>query len=69
MVFTYGDPGDAMFVIRTGEVEVFFKDDTWGRVVLETAGAGEFLDGGGKFRWRGRRGGRWGRIGGYDVRS
>jgi CRP/FNR family cyclic AMP-dependent transcriptional regulator len=43
MVFTYGDPGDAMFVIRTGEVEVFFKDDTGGRILLETAREGDFF--------------------------
>src|SRR5258708_23192766 len=43
MVFTYGDPGDSMFVIRTGEVEVFFKDDTGGRIVLETAREGDFF--------------------------
>jgi uncharacterized membrane protein len=43
MVFTYNDPGDAMYVIRTGEVEVFFKDDTGGRVVLETAREGDFF--------------------------
>jgi uncharacterized membrane protein len=43
MIFSYGDPGDAMFVIRTGEVEVFFKDDTGGRVVLETPRDGDFF--------------------------
>jgi len=43
MVFAYGDPGDAMFVIRTGEVEVFFKDDTGGRILLETAREGDFF--------------------------
>ncbi len=43
MVFSYGDPGDAMFVIRTGEVEVFFKDDTGGRILLETAREGDFF--------------------------
>jgi uncharacterized membrane protein len=43
MVFNYGDPGDALFVIRTGEVEVFFKDDTGERIVLETAREGEFF--------------------------
>jgi CRP/FNR family cyclic AMP-dependent transcriptional regulator len=43
MVFTYGDPGDSMFVIKTGEVEVFFKDDTGGRIVLETAREGDFF--------------------------
>jgi len=43
MVFTYGDPGDSLFVIRTGEVEVFFKDDTGERIVLETAREGDFF--------------------------
>jgi uncharacterized membrane protein len=43
MVFTYGDPGDSMYVIKTGEVEVFFKDDTGGRIVLETAREGDFF--------------------------
>jgi uncharacterized membrane protein len=43
MVFSYGDPGDSLFVIRTGEVEVFFKDDTGERIVLETAREGNFF--------------------------
>src|SRR5437016_2994139 len=43
MVFNYGDPGDSMFVIRSGEVEVFFKDDTGGRILLETAREGDFF--------------------------
>jgi CRP/FNR family cyclic AMP-dependent transcriptional regulator len=43
MVFSYGDPGDSMYVIRTGVVEVFFKDDTGGRIVLETAREGDFF--------------------------
>lgn len=43
MVFSYGDPGDSLFVIRDGEVEVFFKDDTGGRIVLETARSGDFF--------------------------
>jgi len=43
LIFNYGDPGDSMFVIRTGEVEVFFKDDTGGRIVLETAREGDFF--------------------------
>jgi CRP/FNR family cyclic AMP-dependent transcriptional regulator len=51
-VFSYGDPGDSLFVIRSGEVEVFFKDDTGERIVLEVAREGDFfgelslLDGG-----------------------
>lgn len=43
MIFSYGDPGDSLFVIREGEVEVFFKDDTGGRIVLETATRGDFF--------------------------
>jgi uncharacterized membrane protein len=54
MVFQVNDPGGTMFVIRAGCVEVFFKDDTGERIVLETPGPGEvfgeisFLDGGGR---------------------
>ena len=43
IVFVTGDPGDSMYVIRKGEVEVFFKDDTGAKVVLETAGPGDFF--------------------------
>jgi len=52
VLFNYGDPGDSLYVIRTGEVEVFFKDDTGQRIVLDTARAGDvfgelsLLDGG-----------------------
>jgi len=52
LLFNYGDPGDSLYVIRSGEVEVFFKDDTGERIVLETAKAGDvfgelsLLDGG-----------------------
>jgi CRP/FNR family cyclic AMP-dependent transcriptional regulator len=42
-VFATGDPGDSMYVIRKGEVEVFFKDDTGSKVVLENAGPGDFF--------------------------
>jgi CRP/FNR family cyclic AMP-dependent transcriptional regulator len=51
-VFNYGDPGESLYVIRSGAVEVFIKDDTGERIVLETAGKGEvfgelsLLDGG-----------------------
>lgn len=52
LLFQYGDPGDSLYVIRSGEVEVFFKDDTGQRIVLEVAGPGtvvgeiSLLDGG-----------------------
>ncbi|MBM3509427.1 MAG: DUF1003 domain-containing protein [Alphaproteobacteria bacterium] len=43
LIFAAGDPGDAMFVIRTGEVEIFFKDNTGHKIVLETATVGDFF--------------------------
>jgi len=51
-LFSRGDPGDSMFVVRTGAVEMWFKNDVGERIVLETARAGDFfgeislLDGG-----------------------
>jgi uncharacterized membrane protein len=47
-----GDPGGSLYVIRAGEVEIFFKDDTGTRIVLERCGPGyhigeiSLLDGG-----------------------
>jgi CRP/FNR family cyclic AMP-dependent transcriptional regulator len=52
VLFHYGEPGDCLYVIRSGKAEVFFKDDTGTRIVLEVAGAGDvvgelsLLDGG-----------------------
>ena len=52
MVFSHGDPGDAMYIVRTGKVEISFKNDTGDKIVLETATDGDFfgeislLDGG-----------------------
>jgi CRP/FNR family transcriptional regulator, cyclic AMP receptor protein len=51
-LFHRGDPGDSLYVVRSGEVEIFFKNDTGERFLLETARAGDFfgevslLDGG-----------------------
>ncbi len=51
-VFRMGDPADAMYIVCSGEVEIFFKNDTGERIVLERAGKGDFfgelafLDGG-----------------------
>lgn len=42
-IFNYGDPGGAMYIIRVGEAEVFFKNDTGDRIVLETPGPGDFF--------------------------
>jgi CRP/FNR family cyclic AMP-dependent transcriptional regulator len=53
-VFHTGDPGDSLFVISSGKVEVYFKNDTGERIVLEVATHGDFfgelslLDSGGR---------------------
>ena len=52
VLFNVGDPGDSLYVIRAGAVEVFVRNDTGHRIVLETAGPRHFfgemslLDGG-----------------------
>jgi uncharacterized membrane protein len=43
MLFSYGDPGDSLYIVRAGEVEIFFKNDTGERIVLETPGVGDFF--------------------------
>jgi CRP/FNR family transcriptional regulator, cyclic AMP receptor protein len=43
MIFHAGDPGDSMYILRSGEVEVFFKDTTGHRIVLETCHTGAFF--------------------------
>ena len=42
-LFSYGDPGDSLYIVREGEVEIFFKNDTGERIVLERAAAGDFF--------------------------
>jgi CRP/FNR family cyclic AMP-dependent transcriptional regulator len=42
-VFHHGDPGETMYVVREGEVEIFFKNDTGERILLETARQGDFF--------------------------
>ncbi len=52
IVFNYGEPGDAMYIVRTGEAELSFKNDTGEKITLETVTRGDFfgelafLDGG-----------------------
>jgi CRP/FNR family transcriptional regulator, cyclic AMP receptor protein len=52
LLFAYGDPGDSLYIVKAGEVEIFNNNDTGERLVLETARAGDFfgeislLDGG-----------------------
>jgi uncharacterized membrane protein len=42
-VFNTGDPGDSMYVIRSGAVEVFVKNKTGERMTLERNGPGDFF--------------------------
>ena len=52
VVFNYGEPGDTMYVVRTGKAELSFTNDTGEKIVLEVAERGDFfgelafLDGG-----------------------
>ncbi len=43
MVFHVGDPGDAMYIVCSGTLEVFFKNDTGERIVLECPEPGDFF--------------------------
>jgi CRP/FNR family transcriptional regulator, cyclic AMP receptor protein len=43
VVFNYGDPGDAIYIISSGQVEIFIKNDTGERIVLEVATRGDFF--------------------------
>src|SRR5262245_49185217 len=51
-LFRLGDPGDSMFIVETGAVELFVKDTAGQKIVLHTARKGDFfgelslLDGG-----------------------
>ena len=42
-VFHYGDPGDAMYVLKSGEVELTVKTKTGETMFLERPGAGDFF--------------------------
>jgi uncharacterized membrane protein len=42
-IFRRGDPGDALFIVAAGEVEIFVEDTTGQRIVFETAKTGDFF--------------------------
>ena len=42
-LFAVGDPGDSLYVVTRGKAEIYFKDTTGHRMVLETLGVGEFF--------------------------
>ncbi|HTW66436.1 MAG TPA: DUF1003 domain-containing protein [Bryobacteraceae bacterium] len=57
MVFRYGDPGHALYIVRSGEFEIFVKNDQGEKIVLEVAQPGDLfgeislLDGGPRTAW------------------
>jgi CRP-like cAMP-binding protein len=56
-IFSYGDPGHAMYIVRSGEVEIYVKNDQGEKIVLETSQPGDIfgeialLDGGARTAW------------------
>jgi CRP/FNR family cyclic AMP-dependent transcriptional regulator len=42
-VFHGGDPGDSLYIVQDGEVEIYVKNDTGERIVLERARSGDFF--------------------------
>ncbi len=42
-IFETGQPGDTLYVVRSGEVEISFRNSTGARILLETARAGDFF--------------------------
>jgi CRP/FNR family cyclic AMP-dependent transcriptional regulator len=42
-LFAVGDPGDSLYILTKGKAEIYFKDTTGHRIILEILGAGEFL--------------------------
>src|ERR1700685_4569216 len=56
-IFNYGDPGHALYIVRSGEVEIYVKNDQGEKIVLETSQPGDvfgeisLLDGGTRTAW------------------
>ena len=56
-VFSYGDPGHALYIVRSGEVEIFLKNDQGEKIVLEHSQPGDvfgeisLLDDGPRTAW------------------
>ena len=43
VVFSYGDPGHALYIVRSGEVEIYIKNDKGEKIVLEVSKSGEIF--------------------------
>src|SRR5262245_31000161 len=42
-LFAVGDPGDSLYIITSGSIEIYFTDTTGNRIILETLGPGGFF--------------------------
>ncbi len=42
-IFNFGDPGDALYLVRSGKVELYVKDHTGQKTVLAVAERGDFF--------------------------
>jgi CRP/FNR family transcriptional regulator, cyclic AMP receptor protein len=42
-LFQAGDPGDSLFIVRSGEIELFIKDTAGQKIVLTNAGEGDMF--------------------------
>jgi uncharacterized membrane protein len=42
-LFRTGDPGESLFLVRTGEIELFIKDTAGQKIVLDTVRQGDFF--------------------------
>ena len=42
-IFSLGDTGHALYIIRSGEVEIYVKNDQGEKIVLETSGPGDIF--------------------------
>ncbi len=57
IVFNYGDPGHALYIVRRGEFEIYVKNDQGEKIVLEISQPGgvfgevALLDGGSRTAW------------------
>ena len=43
MIFLYGEPGESLYIVQSGEAEVFIKDNTGNRMVLEVLSRGKYF--------------------------
>ncbi|HEV8038782.1 MAG TPA: cyclic nucleotide-binding domain-containing protein [Bryobacteraceae bacterium] len=56
-IFNFGDPGNALYIIRSGEVEIFLRNDEGEKIILETSQPGDvfgevaMLDNGPRTAW------------------